>query len=320
MDFGIARSLGRRGVTVVVVSDSDTSTNLYSRYVSERWFFYGNDKELVEELLVRGTFFSEKPVLFPVRDATVLALAERIDEIRKYYLIVMPPLEIVRRALCKTSFAQMAEDFGLTVPRAFSISQGITISDVPDDLKFPVVVKPEYRNDNYVANVSGKAFKAENIQELSEFYEKFSAYQQEAIVQEYIPGGDSDLYFCFQYYAADQSPVYSLSGRKIRQFPSLCGSTSSCEVVCDPQIEKLTTSFFSSIGYVGPCSMEFKRDPRDGVYYFIEPTIGRHDWNNAFGEGNGFPLPYINYLDALGERDPGMSAEKNRKTLDSVVS
>jgi GNAT superfamily N-acetyltransferase len=50
--------------------------------------------------------------------------------------------------------------------------------------------------------------------------------------------------------------------------------------------------------------MEFKRDPRDGVYYFIEPTIGRHDWNNAFGEGNGFPMPYMNYLDALEKPIP----------------
>jgi predicted ATP-grasp superfamily ATP-dependent carboligase len=45
--------------------------------------------------------------------------------------------------------------------------------------------------------------------------------------------------------------------------------------------------------------MEFKRDPRDGKFYLIEPTIGRADWNNAFSEGNGIPIPYLNYLDAL---------------------
>ena len=212
----------------------------------------------------------------------------------------MPPPETVKKALCKTSFARMAESLKLHVPRSFSIGRSLKISDLPDDIKFPVIVKPEYRNDCYVAHVSGKAFKAENIQELHECYKIFSVHQEEAIIQEYIPGDDSDLFFCFQYYTRDQSLVCSLSGRKIRQYPSLCGSTSSCEVVHDPQVEKLTTSFFTRIGYVGPCSMEFKRDPRDGVYYFIEPTIGRHDWNNSFGEGNGFPMPYINYLDALG--------------------
>ncbi|OQY23105.1 MAG: hypothetical protein B6I37_06060 [Desulfobacteraceae bacterium 4572_35.2] len=298
--LGIVRSLGRRGVDVTVVSDTDTSTNLFSRYIYERWFFYGNDKELVEELLNRGPSFSEKPVLFPVRDATVLALSEKIDEIKKYYQIIMPSLEIVKGALCKTTFAQMAEKFGLPVPRSFSIGQGKTISDLPNDFKFPVIVKPEYRNDNYVAHVSGKAFKAENILELTAFYEMFSNLQEEAIIQEYIPGDDSDLFFCFQYYTTDQSLACSLSGRKIRQYPSLCGSTCSCELVRASQVEELTTSFFTQIGYVGPCSMEFKRDPRDGAYYFIEPTIGRHDWNNAFGEGNGFPMPYINYLDAAG--------------------
>ncbi len=302
--LGIVRSLGRRGVDVIVMSDTDTSANLYSRYISERCFFYGNDKELIDELLSRGQSFFEKPVLFPIRDATVLALAEKIDEIRQYYHLVMPALGTVRDALCKTTFAQMAGKFGLPVPRSFSVNQDAKISDLPDNIKFPVIVKPEYRNDNYVAHVSGKAFKAESIEELNVFYGKFSAHQDEAIVQEYIPGDDSELFFCFQYYTTGQSLACSLSGRKIRQYPSLCGSTASCEVVCDPEIEKLTTSFFTQIGYVGPCSMEFKRDPRDGSYYFIEPTIGRHDWNNAFAEGNGFPIPYMNYLDAVGEYIP----------------
>jgi predicted ATP-grasp superfamily ATP-dependent carboligase/GNAT superfamily N-acetyltransferase len=308
--LGIARSLGRRGVDVAVVSDTDSSTNLYSRYISERWFFYGNEKELVDDLLSRGPAFAEKPVLFPIRDATVLALAEKLEEIKQYYHIVMPPLETVNNALCKTTFAQLAEKFELPVPRSFSIGRGVNIADLPEDIKFPVIVKPEYRNDNYIAHVSGKAFKAENIQELNAFYAKFSDHQAEAIIQEYIPGGDSDLFFCFQYYTTDQSLACSLSGRKIRQYPSLCGSTCSCEVVCDPQVEELTTAFFSKIGYVGPCSMEFKRDPRDGAYYFIEPTIGRHDWNNAFGEGNGFPMPYINYLDAVGAAIPQFTQKR----------
>lgn len=297
--LGIVRSLGRRGVEVVVVSDTDTSANLFSRYISTKKFFCGSESALVDELLSWGGDFDEKPVLFPVRDATVLALADRLEEVKRYYHLVMPAAETVKKALCKTTFSQMAEEFGLAVPRSFSIKNFDEMTRLPDDVKYPVIVKPEYRNDSYIANVSGKAFVAQGRDEMLECYGKFSEYQAEAIVQEYIPGSDSDLYFCFQYYKTDTTLAASLCGRKIRQYPPSCGSTSSCEVVNSPVVEEITTRFFKQIDYVGPCSMEMKRDPRDGKFYLIEPTVGRLDWNNAFAEGNGLPIAFMNYLDAL---------------------
>ncbi|MBB5346983.1 hypothetical protein JWG42_12640 [Desulfoprunum benzoelyticum] len=298
--LGIARSLGRRGVEVVVVTDTDRSANLFSRFISEKWFFCGSESALVEELVNRGGSFTDKPVLFPVRDATVLALADRLEEVKKYYHLAMPAADTVKKALCKTTFFQMAEEFGLAVPKSFSIRNFDEITQLPDNVKYPVIVKPEYRNDSYIANVSGKAFVAKDSDEMLESYGKFSEYQPQAIIQEYIPGSDSDLYFCFQYYKKNTKLAASLCGRKIRQYPPLCGSTSSCEVVSSPEVEEITTRFFKRINFVGPCSMEMKRDPRDGKFYLIEPTVGRLDWNNGFAEGNGLPIPFMNYLDALG--------------------
>ena len=308
--LGIVRSLGRRGVEVVVVSDTDTSANLFSRYISTKKFFCGSESALVDELLSWGGDFDKKPVLFPVRDATVLALADRLEEVKRYYHLVVPAAETVKKALCKTTFFQMAEEFGLAVPRSFSIKNFDEMTRLPDDVKYPVIVKPEYRNDSYIANVSGKAFVAQGRDEMLECYGKFSEYQAEAIVQEYIPGSDSDLYFCFQYYKKDTTLAASLCGRKIRQYPPSCGSTSSCEVVNSPEVEEITTRFFKKIDYVGPCSMEMKRDPRDGQFYLIEPTVGRLDWNNAFAEGNALPIAFMNYLDAMDLPFPEFEQKK----------
>jgi predicted ATP-grasp superfamily ATP-dependent carboligase/GNAT superfamily N-acetyltransferase len=302
--LGIVRSLGRRGIEVVVVSDTDSSANLFSRYITDKWFFDDSENALVEELIKRGSSFQEKPVLFPVRDATVLALADRLEEIRRYYHLVMPGSGIVRRALCKTGFYQLASELGLAVPQSYSAKCLADISSLSEKLKYPVIVKPEYRNDEYISNVSGKAFIAESRKELIECYGEFSPYQAEAVIQEYIPGSDANLYFCFQYYQKDLNLVASLCGRKIRQYPPSSGSTSSCEVVNNSEVEKITTSFFKAISYVGPCSMELKEDTRDGRYYLIEPTVGRLDWNNAFAEGNGLPIAFMNYLDALDQLLP----------------
>lgn len=311
--LGIARSLGRRGIDVIAIADTNTSANLRSRYFSEKRFFYGNESELVDFLVASHGEFDQKPVLFPIRDATVLALAERIEEVRKFYHLVMPDGEVVKRALCKTSFSEMAEEFGLQVPRSTMIQDEDDLSRLTRDFKYPVIIKPEYRNDLYIANVAGKAFIAVNFPELLKRYAGFSEYQSEAIVQEYIPGTDSDLYFCFQYHTVKGDLAGSLCGRKIRQYPASCGSTCSCEVVTCPEVEEITTRFFRRIHYSGPGSMEFKRDPRDGRFYLIEPTIGRADWNNAFTEGNGIPIPYLNYLDALNLPLPRIQPKRIRR-------
>lgn len=297
--LGITRSLGRRGVEVIAVVENFKSANMYSRYISEKWIFDGSEDGLVDELLNKASRFDVPPVLFPIRDATVIAISNRLEEVKKCYRLVMSDGEIIRRSLCKTSFSHMAADFNLPVPKSISIKNHDELVELAKELQFPVILKPEYRNDEYVSSVSGKAFIANSLEELLEHYVRFSNFQSDAIVQEYIPGTDKDLFFCFLYYSENSALVLSISGRKIRQYPPMCGSTSSCEVVNAPEIVKIADDFFSRIKYTGPCSMEFKRDSRDGSFYLIEPTVGRLDWNNSFAEGNGMPIPYINYLDAL---------------------
>jgi len=306
-------SLGRRGINVIVISDTDSSANLYSRYISQKWFFNGKDSALVEYLLEKHGLFKKKPVLFPVRDATVLALADRLSDIHDHFCLAMPEAATVKNTLCKTTFSKMAEEMGLPIPKSLSVENSDDISQISGELRFPIIIKPEYRNDSYIKNVSGKAFIAQNLDELLRYYSCFSRHQAKAILQEYIPGKDTDLYFCFQYYKTNGNLAASLCGRKIRQYPPSSGSTSSCEVVSCPKVEEITTSFFKNIKYVGPCSMEFKRDLRTGKFYLIEPTIGRADWNNAFAEGNGIPIPFINYLDALGMNVPEYTIKKVRR-------
>ena len=56
----------------------------------------------------------------------------------------------------------------------------------------------------------------------------------------------------------------------------------------DPRLVTMTADFFQRVGMTGACSMEFKRDPRDGEYYMIEPTVCRTDWQNAVADANGW--------------------------------
>lgn len=309
--LGIARSLGRRGVHVIAISDNFDTPNASCRYIREKWRHDGNEESLVDMLLDLSGALSERPVLFPIRDATVLAIADRLDELRERYRLAMPGADTLKKTLCKTTFDQLAQSLGYPTARSFSVNSVADMEAIVQDLRFPCILKPEFRSDSFLSSATAKAFFAETHAQLMRQYSDFATAAPEVVVQEYIPGGDEDLYFCFQYYDKHCNPVASICGKKIRQWPPLCGSTASCEVVDIEEIESLSTEFFQSIRYSGPCSMEFKRDPRNGTIYFIEPTVGRLDWNNGFAEGNGLPIPFIAFCDMIGQDIPNFRRKKS---------
>jgi predicted ATP-grasp superfamily ATP-dependent carboligase len=298
--LGVARSLGRRGIHTIVITDKINSHEMHSRFIDKKIYFSGSDESLVEMLLTNNDLHQYSPVLFPIRDITVSAIADRLAELKKIYRIGMPDAQIIKTALSKTSFDKMALDKGFPTAKTFTVKNFAQMDEVIDQVLFPCILKPELRSNEFLNVASAKAFIANTAEELKDQYHSFAMASPEVVVQEYIPGGEEQLYFCFQYYNRDSDPVVSITGRKIRQWPPTCGSTSSCEVVDIPEIEDLSTRFFKSINYFGPCSTEFKKDPRDGKYIFIEPTIGRTDWNNSFSEGNGIPIPFVAYCDIVG--------------------
>jgi predicted ATP-grasp superfamily ATP-dependent carboligase len=128
----------------------------------------------------------------------------------------------------------------------------------------------------------------------------------EIIVQEWIEGSDSDVYFCLQYRPANGAPTVSFVGRKICQWPSLIGGTASCIPAAEvaAELTALTDNFFNAVGFIGMGSMEYKRDIRDGKFYMVEPTVGRTDYQEEIAALNGVNIPFAAYRAELGLTAP----------------
>ena len=298
--LGVVRSLGRRGIFTIVITDDVKHSSMNSRFIGDKISFQGSDDALIEMLLNTPDLHIHNPVLFPIRDATVASIIKKFGPLSEKFRLGMREPDIIKKALCKTSFNTMASDMGFLTAKTYSINNLNELNSIINTIKFPCILKPELRGDQFLIHASAKAFHAQTAPQLIKYYKEFADAAPEAVVQEFIPGKESELYFCFQYYNRNSTPLLSLSGKKIRQWPPKCGSTSSCEVVKNKAIEDLTTMFFQQINYFGPCSMEMKKHAETGEYYLIEPTIGRTDWNNSFAEGNGIPIPYVMYCDIVG--------------------
>src|SRR3546814_6627002 len=99
----------------------------------------------------------------------------------------------------------------------------------------------------------------------------------DVVVQEWIEGPDSSIYFCLQCLDRHGQVVASFTGRKIRSWPPQVGGTASCVAAPEvhAELSAMTTRFFQAAGVIGLASMEYKRDTRSGEFRMVEPTIDR---------------------------------------------
>jgi predicted ATP-grasp superfamily ATP-dependent carboligase len=309
--LGIVRSLAMAGVPVHLLY-GDVDAAVHSRLASRQKIERTDGQPLVSALLEIGKSASDKPVLYLTEEKTVLTVSARRDELLPYFRIVLPAHDILTALMHKQGFQQMAGVLGSPVPQAVYLSAESDLAAL-GGLKYPCVLKPAVKDYAYGAKFQ-KAYVVQSPDEAAGLYRQIAPTLSDLIVQEWIEGTDSDIYFCLQYIAADGSMIASFVGRKIRSWPPRIGGTASCTAAPEYQekLSALTTEFFRQVGFVGMGSMEFKRDPRDGEFYMVEPTVGRTDFQEEVATLHGHNLPLAAYCAETGSALPPVQAVNTR--------
>jgi predicted ATP-grasp superfamily ATP-dependent carboligase len=89
--------------------------------------------------------------------------------------------------------------------------------------------------------------------------------------------------------------------RRTRQHPVEFGRvTTHAETVRLPELEDMGRRVLDAMGYRGISEVEFMRDPRDGTFKLIEINARFWAWHSLAIKA-GVDLPYLMYLNALGE-------------------
>ena len=116
---------------------------------------------------------------------------------------------------------------------------------------------------------------AERVLHLRELFDCIYPIHQDLIIQEYMPGEDSQLYWGVTYLNAQGKPLAVWTGRKLRQYPRGFGTATLAESRRDPWIAQAAVSILQAMGHRGYGVVEFKKDRRDGSFKITEPTGGR---------------------------------------------
>jgi predicted ATP-grasp superfamily ATP-dependent carboligase len=293
--LGIVRSLGTVGIPLIVVDTDPKSPAMRSRYGRKVLCAALEGQPLLDCLLGLARAGDGKLMLFVTEEKTVVEVSHSRALLAPHFHLRLPGHERLMALMHKQGFQELAEAVGAPVPRTVRL-QGK--EDLPKivTLKFPCVFKPAQKDYGYGARFK-KAYKCMSPQEVADLYEQIHPVLADMVVQEWIEGADSDVYFCLQYVGEDGKPVSSFTGRKIRAWPPRIGGTASCTAAWEvaAELDEMTTRFFRQVGFTGMGSMEYKRDERDGRFYMVEPTVARTDFQEEVATLNGVNIPAAAY-------------------------
>lgn len=302
--LAIARSLGRRGIPVVVIDD-ELSIGRYSRFVAAALKVpdLRDEAAAVESLLDLGQRYElDGWVVFPTREETVAALSRHRERLLACFRIPTPPWDVVKWAWDKRNTYSLAAELGIPTPRTWTVSSPEELGSV--DGQPPFVVKPAIKERFFYAT-KDKAWRADTREELEARFRAAMSLvgASEVMVQELIPGsGQAQLAYCA--FFKEGRAVARMMVRRLRQHPPEFGRASTfVQTIDDPSLEEPSERFLRSIDYYGLVELEYKHDERDGLTKLLD--VNARTWGyHGLAQSAGVDFPFHLYADQLGLPPP----------------
>ncbi len=303
--LALARPLARHGVPVIGVDQARRRFTGYSGshrlLITDR---FGEDEGFVGFLDALAEELPRRAVLLLSMDQHVTAIGRFGQHLRDRYRFEFPSSEVVELLMNKGRFAEYARSHGLPIPATHAFGSAGELSAIVPSLRFPVVLKPQIKNAALRSYCPQKVFRCEDQGQLGASYGLMSQWQTEGVVQEWIPGGDGEIFFSMHYLDEALNEVAGFEGRKIRQHVPQCGSTASAVGVSENRVSDLTREILRDVRCVGFGAVEYKRDPRNGAFYIMEPTVGRVDLQVGVAAANHYGFVTRAFFHLIGKIHP----------------
>ena len=181
----------------------------------------------------------------------------------------------------------VARKAGIAVPKSWYPASWEELSALRTSKR--LIAKP-------IARADFKALIAADAAELAVALRSRDVMPADVVVQEYVEGGDDQIYAGLCYRARSRERCFVLSARKLRQTEPGAGVMAVGQAVDAPQVREMTRRLAKAAGAYGVLSTEFKLDARDGRWYFIEWNP-RPAYFQSIGWKAGFDLAWFAWCD-----------------------
>ncbi|WP_125607703.1 carboxylate--amine ligase [Lapidilactobacillus bayanensis] len=221
----------------------------------------------------------KKLLLVGTSDMYVRYIVENADFLRQYYVFNYPNLELLNQLQYKKNFYQLCAEMGVDYPKTYFYDCAQNAQPFHEEMMYPVVVKPSNVVKYYDMHFAGKKkiYRLNSEEEVNQVLTLLhqAHYDDEAIVQEYIPGDDTYM-FDGVLYANTQGKVELVAmGQVVLQehTPTAIGNYTAIISRYNLPLMQKMQSLLEKIHYTGFANFDIKYDKRDHKFKLFEINI-----------------------------------------------
>lgn len=293
------RSLGRREIPAIVVSEHPEAPAFSSRYAAETVEVPSPRENLLgyRDALLSLARREDVRTVVPMREEDAYVLAKYRDEFADHVEPLWPSLEALRTVHDRVRLVEAAAEAGVAVPETRPL-------DEVEDWDRERIVKSRYSilADEYDASLSSAEVREPTSTRYLEpgVEPDTGAIRAEMehvpIVQEYVPGTEYAFWALYD----RGEPVATCHKRQLRAWEYAGGTSIARETVRDPEIERVGRELLGALDWHGLAAVQFVRSDRTGEYHLLE--VNPRTWISlSCAVQAGADFPYYFWRTAGGD-------------------
>lgn len=294
------RSLGKKGVHVVVGGEYEATLAGRSRYCSERLVYPSpiRNSEQFVQVILEEIRRREIKVLLPMTEITTSLVLKQRHRFPSVH-IPIASYDLFERLADKWTVLELAHDLGVQVPATEFVRSHGDLDKILDSAEFPVVLKPR-RSRIWCGGrwIEASVKYANSPQELLDSVRSYHCFAHHPfLVQKLIHGQGHGIFALYRH----GQPVIFFAHRRLREKPPTGGvSVLSESVEMNPRALSAARKILEHVGWHGVAMVEFKVSS-DGTPYLME--INPRFWGSLqLAVDAGVDFPWFAYQMALGEQ------------------
>jgi predicted ATP-grasp superfamily ATP-dependent carboligase len=261
--------------------------------------------------------FDRPTVVLPTNDDDVVHLADWRSCLTDPLVPALARPAALDALLDKSRADDLARQAGVPAPLTRRVREPGDLT-APGDIPFPAVLKPLCARDWRAAQVRqrlgpAKGVRVNDIAAARRAYARVADLAPDALLQEWIPGGDDVHLVCGALMRSDGTLAAWATFRKLLQYPPGLGLGCAARLENDPEVAAAAETLLAATGFEGVAEVEFKRDPRDGRLRLIE--VNPRLWDqHTLARHAGVDLAWLHLCQLTGQpagrREPAVAGAR----------
>ncbi|WP_373894392.1 carboxylate--amine ligase [Virgibacillus natechei] len=233
---------------------------------------------ILTQLATKLSPTDKKLLLVGTNDVYIRLMIENETELKKHFVFDLINESLMNQLQNKSNFYKLCAEHGLDTPTTYFYDCKDS-KTFEEEMMYPVIIKPSNGIAYYDHPFDGqkKVYRVDSKEEVQQVIDKITAsgYQDELIIQDFIPGDDTYMWDSVIYANAQGQTQLVTFGQVVLQehTATAIGNYTAVVTRYNEEMMKKLQHFLEAVGYVGFANFDLKYDTRDGKFKVFEVNI-----------------------------------------------